>query len=163
AHGAGLVAQPGVLPVEGYSNPLWVFLLAAFSVVRLFDPLWTPKLISFALSFGTFALLDRLLARAGVGRGLSALALCLLAAQTGFVIWSVSGLENPLYAFLFVGLGLLSLRALRETEGWRIAILAGLAAAGLALTRPEGVLFAALFPLAVALSSARRLARGGAY
>ncbi len=52
ALGHGLVAQPGVIPVEGYSNPLWVFLLAAFSVVRLFDPLWTPKLLSLGLAFG---------------------------------------------------------------------------------------------------------------
>lgn len=163
ALGHGLVAQPGALPVEGYSNPLWVFLLAGFSLFRLFDPLWTPKILSFALSFGTFALLDRLLARAGVGTGLSLLALGLLAAQSGFAIWSVSGLENPLYGFLFTGLVLLSLRAVRETEGWQMPTAAGLAAAGLALTRPEGILFAPLFPLAVALSFNRRMARLGIY
>ncbi len=166
ALGHGLVAQPGVLPVEGYSNPLWVFLLAAFSVVRLFDPLWTPKLLSVALSFGTFALLDRLLARAGVGGGLSALALGLLAAQSGFAIWMVSGLENPLYACLFVGLALISLRAVQEEASPKLALTAGLVAAGLALTRPEGALFAALFPAALVLSChsfRRRLARLGPY
>lgn len=162
ALGHGLVAQPGVLPVEGYSNPLWVFLLASFSAVRLFDPLWTPKILSLGFSFGTFALLDRLLAKAGVGTATSALALGLLAFQSGFVIWSISGLENPLYACLFVGLVLLSLRAVQEKTSRKMAIAAGLVAAGLALTRPEGILFAALFPVVLLLSS-RRLARLGPY
>jgi hypothetical protein len=163
ALGHGLVAQPGVIPVEGYSNPLWVFLLAAFSALRLFDPLWTPKLLSFGFAFGTLALLDRLLAKSGVGAPLSALALGLLALQSGFVIWSVSGLENPLYACLFSGLALLSLRSIREEASPKIAIGAGWVAAGLALTRPEGILFAALFPMALLLSSHRRLARLGPY
>ena len=163
AQGHGLVAQPGAVPVEGYSNPLWTFLLAAFAAVRLFDPLWTPKLLSFGFAFGTFALLDRLLARAGVGAPLSGLALGLLAAQSGFAIWMVSGLENPLYACLYAGLALLAARAIRENSSREIPILAGLLAAGLALTRPEGILFAALFPLALALSSGRRLARLGFY
>jgi hypothetical protein len=159
ALGHGLVAQPGVIPVEGYSNPLWVFLLATFSVVRLFDPLWTPKLLSFAFAFGTFALLDRLLARSGVGTALSALALGLLAVQSSFAIWMVSGLENPLYVCLFVGLVLLSLRAIQKVASPRVAIAAGLIASGLALTRPEGILFAALFPLAVGLAPERRFRR----
>jgi len=163
ALGHGLVAQPGVLPVEGYSNPLWVFLLAAFYAVRLFDPLWTPKILSLGLAFGTFALLDRLLARSGVGAPISALALGLLAAQSGFAIWMVSGLENPLYACLFVGLVLLSLRAVQGNTSTKIGIAAGLVAAGLALTRPEGILFVALFPLGLALSSNRRLSRLWAY
>ena len=163
AQGHGLVAQPGAIPVEGYSNPLWVFLLAVLSALRLFDPLWTPKLLSFGLAFATFALLDRLLARTGVGAPLSALALGLLAAQSGFAIWMVSGLENPLYTCLFVGLALLSLRAVQEDASRGVPLAAGLLAAGLALTRPEGILFAALFPLALALSSGRRLARLGTY
>ncbi len=163
ALGHGLVAQPGVIPVEGYSNPLWVFLLAAFSVVRLFDPLWTPKLLSLGLALGTFALLDRLLARVGVGTFASALALCLLAVQSSFAIWTISGLENPLYACLFVALALLSLRAIQGEASPRLALTAGLVAAGLALTRPEGILFAVLFPLGLAFSSTRRPARLGPY
>ncbi len=163
AQGHGLVAQPGVAPVEGYSNPLWVFLLAAFQAVRLFDPLWTPKLLSLGLGFGTFALLDRMLAQAGVGAPLSAVALALLALQSGFAIWMVSGLENPLYACLFVGLALLSLREIQQETTPRNAIAAGLLAAGLALTRPEGALFAALFPFVLVLSSRRRLSRLGFY
>ncbi len=163
ALGHGLVAQPGVLPVEGYSNPLWVFLLAAFSALRLFDPLWTPKLLSLGLTFGTFALLDRLLARMGVGAPASALALGLLGVESGFVIWTFSGLENPLYACLFVGLTLLSLRTIQQETPPKLALFAGLIAAGLALTRPEGMLFAVLFPLALVFSSTRRLAPLGPY
>jgi hypothetical protein len=37
ADGFGPVLQPGALPVEGYSNPTWMILLALGKLVGLFD------------------------------------------------------------------------------------------------------------------------------
>ncbi len=153
--GHGLVAQPGVAAVEGFSNPLWVLICGAFAAVGLLHPLWTPKLLSIAAIFGVFFALDRALARTGIGFWPSALSLGLLAAQPAFVIWTISGLENPLYALAFVTLLALTLHQLSESANpAQAGALAGLAAGALALTRPEGVLFAPLWPLANAVGTA---------
>lgn len=157
AEGHGLVSQPGVPPVEGYSNPLWVFLLAPFCLAGLFHPIVTPKILSLILVAAAFYLLDDSLRRMtgdGGGRGgVSLFALLLLAANTPFVIWTSSGLENPLYALLFVLLlwiGVRERQALRGTGSpgdrpW--PLLAGLTVAGIALTRPEGIVYTVLYPL----------------
>lgn len=163
AEGHGLTAQPGVPPVEGYSNPLWVFLLAPFCLLGLFDPIATPKLLSLLLVAATFLLLDATLRRLTGGRtGVSLVSLLLLAVCTPFVIWTSSGLENPLYAFLFV---LLLWIAIREREGLREgagspgrrhwALLAGLTVAGIALTRPEGMVYTVLYPLLTLTATGR--------
>src|SRR5262245_36344248 len=54
AHGAGLTIQPGIAPVEGFSNPLWTLMVSAFYSLHLFYEPWTPKLVSFALVIGVF-------------------------------------------------------------------------------------------------------------
>src|SRR5205823_2454437 len=64
ATGQGLVAQPGTEPVEGFSNPLWTFLLAALFRLGLFDVVWTPKVLSVMLVAVTFAVVTGELRRA---------------------------------------------------------------------------------------------------
>jgi hypothetical protein len=153
AQGHGLVSQPGMPPVEGYSNPLWVFLLALPVLAGVFDPIVVPKVLSLLFVAGAFALLDHTLRRlSGGSRAVSLVTLLLVAVNTPFVIWTSSGLENPLYAFLFC---LLLWIAVREREnlsqaGNQRAVFAGaagLTAAAIALTRPEGVIYVVLYPL----------------
>lgn len=150
--GHGLVSQPGMPPVEGFSNFLWMIAFVPAMLVRLFHPILVPKIASLALVAGSFFLLDRSLAfLAGERRGhraVSLITLLLLAVCTPFVIWTVSGLENPLYVFLLCLLLWLIVRE-RKCEGTsnRLPLVAGAVAAGLALTRPDGILFAALYPL----------------
>src|SRR6266403_2396190 len=43
AGGYGFVSQPGRVPVEGFSNFLWVALLAPLFPLHLFHPIFTPK------------------------------------------------------------------------------------------------------------------------
>ena len=152
--GHGLVSQPGLPPVEGYSNPLWVLMLAPLFALGLFHPILTPKLLSVLLIAGAFFLVHRAIGRMDPGARLAApIALTFVALNTSFVVWSTSGLENPLYVLLICGLlnCLLATRARPTT--------AGLMAAAIALTRPEGVLYAALYPLARTLRSARERSR----
>jgi hypothetical protein len=144
AAGYGLVSQPGLPPVEGFSNFLWTVGLAPAFLVRLFHPVFTPKLISLALLAGSFLLLDRSLMSLTGKPAVSRVSLLLLAVCTPFVAWTVSGLENPLYVFL---LCLLLWLIVRERESGGIAMVAGAVAAGLAMTRPDGAIFAALYPL----------------
>ena len=142
--GHGLVSQPGLPPVEGFSNFLWMLALVPAFLAGLFHPVAVPKLASLALLAGSFVLLDRALFTLTGSRPISLVTLLLLAVCSPFVIWTVSGLENPLYVFL---LCLLFRLVVREREDGELPLAAGAVAAGLALTRPEGILFAPLYPL----------------
>lgn len=57
AAGNGLVAQPGTMPVEGFSNPLWVFAMALLDLFHAFDPVVTPKLVAIGCVFLAFYIL----------------------------------------------------------------------------------------------------------
>jgi hypothetical protein len=163
AAGHGLVAQPGLPPVEGFSNPLWVLLLAPALALHLFDPILTPKVLAVALTACSFLLLYRSLADLTESRLAAALPLALLALDTSFVAWSVSGLENPLYAFLLVLLFWLLARERRAGASSRGALAAGAVAAGIALTRPDGLVFVALYPLLTLFAGRQPIRRIAAY
>lgn len=144
--------------MEGFSNPLWVLLMAASLVVSPVGATSTLKVMSVAFTCATLLVVRRILSELGVVDSGKLLVLTLLAMCTPFVTWSVSGLENPLYAFLIMALALVAVLDAREAQGCQRARVAGMLAAGVALTRPEGILFS--FPYAVLLmwrSSARRL------
>ncbi len=154
AAGHGLVSQPGVPPVEGYSNFLWVLLLALLFPLGLFDPTITPKVVGIVLVLLAFFFYDRAGAALPLRRGrlLAGLSLLLLALNTTFTAWSTAGLENPLYTLLLV---LLLWTTVRDPARWTTALPAGLLAAGVALTRPDGIVFAAAYPLLLLLPAAR--------
>lgn len=139
AAGQGLVFNPGVR-VEGFSNPLWVLLLAAGQAAGL-----TPRPVAFVASL---LLLVGILGLAVLGpwrdaarpeaRGLPevlvALAVFAYGADLLVGFNAVSGLEAPLAAFL------LALAAWAHLEGrGRLARFTLLA---LVWTRPEAVLLA---------------------
>lgn len=161
AAGHGLVAQPGAVPVEGFSNLLWVLILAPFFALRVFHVVWTPKLIALVLSVGTMWVLYRSLARWAPGGSAVGLAtLLLLAVQSAFVIWSVSGLENALYVFLLCVLLSGSMHAfLGGPPSRRRASGMAVVAAAAAATRPDGILYAFLWPSLVMLRSLRSRGR----
>lgn len=142
AAGHGLVFNPGFERVEGYSNLLWVLILA------LFDRLGVqPETASLGLSFGaTFALFwivaeharRRALPRAPAWTTL--IAPLLLAITRSFAVWSSSGLETRLFELLVVA-G--ALRLVDEVEDDRARSIAPWLFALGALTRPDGLLLAA--------------------
>jgi hypothetical protein len=149
AHGSGLVSQPGVEPVEGYSNFLWVLLFVPFFKLNLFHPVWLPKILGLASAAGAMVLL-RAAIRPDVGSLGSAVTTTLVALQPPFVVWSVSGLENPLYALIIAGLLLVCIRVSADAVcGRTSAAVAALLAFAAAVVRPDGVLYAVAFPCAV--------------
>ncbi len=140
--GEGFATFAGGERVEGFSNPLWTWLIAFFYALKI--PVWTSSKILGAI-FGAVTLpLSYLLARAcrpGRDDGLPLLAPFFLASSTTFVVWNASGLENSLFSVLLAA-GMWSVLREGQRDGgppwsavWFLL---------LALTRPEGILFAAI-------------------
>ncbi len=167
ADGYGPVLQPGALPVEGYSNPTWMLLLALGKLVGLFDHgalfgttdlIVFPKALALACCLGVLVLFyfgaKVLTSRP---RLVTFLAGATLAAIPSFVIWVFSGLENSVYALTVAALAVLLVRAVAAGRllSVKVALGAGLIAAAAGLTRPDGVIYAAAFPLVVALFTRR--------
>ncbi|WP_183654357.1 hypothetical protein [Prauserella isguenensis] len=161
AEGLGPVVQPGAEPVEGFSNVTWTLLLALARLVGLFDHgtifgvpdyVLLPKVLALVLCGGILAACHAAFARVLVRPWPGTLAVGgLLAMTPSFVIWVVSGLENALYGLLITTLAVLVFRAVLDDAvlRWRLAVATGLLAALAALTRPEGLIYGAVYPLVV--------------
>jgi hypothetical protein len=155
ANGHGLVSQPGVPPVEGYSNFLWVVLLAMTYKLDVFDPYLTPKALAALFVIAAFIVAHRTTLR--LMRRNSLLALfgpLMLALNTSIIVWTNSGLENALSLFfLSVLLGVTTHSVLSERPSFREASLAASTSAALGMTRPDLAIFAVVWPLLVLLLS----------
>jgi arabinofuranosyltransferase len=143
ALGHGLVYNPGER-VEGFSNPLWVFLLAGAARLGATDLGLIAKMLGLVFAAGTLPL-AALLCRTSFPAARAWWAVLpplLLAASPAFASWAVWGLEVPLYAFLLTAAALLHARGVHRSRRG-LALLAGVILAA-ALTRPEGILILAL-------------------
>ncbi len=143
ANGHGLVSQPGKEPVEGYSNPLWVLILVPFFWLNIFDPIITPKVISAILMFFSIVYLYKGSRIVLKSRVLAGFVCMLMVVHTSIAVWTISGMENPLYLLLAILIFFLLVeRKNPDKLPIQIGILAGL----IALTRPDGIVFAVVFP-----------------
>ncbi|GAA4792921.1 hypothetical protein GCM10023200_30660 [Actinomycetospora chlora] len=163
ATGLGPVLQAGAAPVEGYSNPLWLGVLVLGHWLGLFDHgAWFgladvvlfPKLVALACAatmFGVLFGLARTVSRRPAV--LTAVAGTITALVPSFAIWTTSGLENGLYALLVVALAATVARAAVEGRllASLVAVTAGALAGLAALTRPDGLLYLAAYPVVAAL------------
>ena len=138
------------IPVEGYSNFLWVLVCAVFEFFRMNINLW-PLLGSVAC--GTVLLwlvFDILRRRLEINTAAAALATLTLGCFPPFALWSTSGMETVPFALLvFVTFERLALR-----HGSPDGVGGGIAALLLALIRLEGVAWV-LVILILALISRR--------
>lgn len=138
--GEGLTFNPGDR-VEGFSNPLWLFLLAGTKYV------FGGDIINWARGLGLFFAAGTLLAlwwTVGSFRAF-ALALALLLVTPGFQVYASLGMEVPLLMFLLMlGVGA-SVRASPEKP--YLILLAAFCFGLAGITRPEGLFYAALWGL----------------
>jgi hypothetical protein len=144
AEGYGPVAVVGGPRVEGYSNPLWVFLLVPLHWLGLPLPSVAKVLgvVCFMLALGAGAGIVALREARPV-RAFGALEIGLALAFVGcleIIVWVVAGLENSLFSALMLLLAFLDARESQAAERTGIS---GLIAFGLCITRPEGALYAA--------------------
>jgi hypothetical protein len=144
-HGLGLTWNDGEF-VEGYSNLLWVLLVAAGGVVQ-------PNLIVVGWVLGLLANVAVLVAIAwtfgrSTGSAVVPLAggLLVLALSGSFAVWGVGGLETALVGALVAWALAMASRMSADRWSWSgPGLLLGL----LAITRPDGVAFAAGVALAM--------------
>lgn len=137
--GHGLVYNPGER-VEGYSNLLWTLLLAALLAAGL-EPLRAAELPGLlAYLWLALALAWASLRRArSTGGPFLPLAAGFVLVSEDFQVWATGGLETMLFTALAVQ-ALLLTRAAAASPARSLA--AGGLLAPLALTRPDGLLFA---------------------
>ncbi|HEY8171731.1 MAG TPA: hypothetical protein VIH21_01490, partial [Dehalococcoidia bacterium] len=145
--GLGLVWNPGEY-VEGYSNFLWVLILAGIDKAGG-DIVPTARWLGFALGVvsiaGAYAVC-RELVDGTTGKAAGFVAAMLMATCGTFALWTFAGLETSLFAALTLAAVLLHFR---ESDGLRPP-LSGAVWALVAMTRPEG-------PLLFAVSAAFKL------
>ena len=130
--GNGLVYNIGER-VEGYSNLLWIVLLAPFEAIG-FDLISASKLLGIMLGLLTLYTTWRF----GQRFEYPFIAPLLLVSSGPFVAWIMGGLETILFAFLALLSSYVFIKEEDRSSGWFSGILFGL----LGLTRPEGLLFA---------------------
>jgi hypothetical protein len=143
-HGHGLVYNPGEI-VEGYTNFLWT-LFSAIPISLGIPPASVTLAANIALSIGVAALTFHIVARLS-GRAYiwPLLASALLVTDGSIASYGArgSGMESMLFAFLVL-LAAAFLWASQETRiAWRVC--GGITLALASLTRPEGLLVAAVF------------------
>jgi arabinofuranosyltransferase len=138
---------PPFRPVEGYTSFLWVVLLDLVWRTLGVEPPEAANWLALGFSAGSLALVVAMVLRLRLSPGLARyrtllLGLVLLGTLTNrtFLAWTSSGLETALFGFLLLGW---VYAALFTSAGARSSAWLSLAAGLLALTRPDGLLFAA--------------------
>ncbi|GDX82352.1 hypothetical protein LBMAG42_41630 [Deltaproteobacteria bacterium] len=152
--GFGLVPFVGAEHVEGYSNPLWTYLIGIWYAVGV-SP-WTSSKVMGAV-FGcvaqlfTWGFVRRTLPREK--RWVALLAPWFLAGSTQFALWNASGLENSLFCMLLaVGI----YRLLVEVENDDKRPWSALAFFLLTMTRPDGLAYAGIGLIARTMGTVAR-------
>jgi arabinofuranosyltransferase len=128
--------------VEGYTNFLWMALLAALHKLGA-DIVPTARWLGFALALGATAGAYRLvcdLCHDSAARAGGVLAAVLLSASGAWGVWSFAGLESSLVAALIIAAVLLHVREMPGTP----LQLSGIVWAFAAMTRPEALVLAAV-------------------
>lgn len=149
--GHGLVFNPGLDPVEGYSNFLWVLVGAVFEALGLRPDRWIhgPTL---AAGVCTLLAVRRIASSTlGLSPPVALFSMAILATSPPFFTWATSGLEVMPQTALFLA----TAWGLAFGEGRRAHLLTAAAGLGLALIRTEGVLW---LPVLLVLALAVRAA-----
>ena len=142
-------------PVEGYTNFLWTVILGALMVVGI-SPELSSRVLGTACALGTlyvvFRACERAFQRPTPWATIPAL---LLACSSGFACWTSGGLETQLFTLLCaVAIDALVAAETDPKAMYRV----GAALALAAMTRPEGLLVAAVI---AAVRLGRTRCRGG--
>jgi hypothetical protein len=131
-----LVYNPGER-VEGYTNFLWVIILAGLHRLTGADLVTLARVASFLAATAAGVLAGRLAVQLSGRTAGGVLTAVLLATHSGFAAWSVAGLETPLFSLLVLGGVAATVHHLRGGPAAAIPVWFALAA----LTRADGAIF----------------------
>ena len=151
--GQGLTWTDGP-PVEGYSNLLWILLVAAPGLVGV-DLIDAARVIGIAATLVVIGALALPVLR---GRGLAetswavTLALLFFCLAAPIAVWSIGGLEQPLYGALLAA-SIALIRRLDEDHAGRPGVWLSVALGLLCLTRPDSAIFCVAAAAAFAIGS----------
>lgn len=163
ARGRGLVYNPGE-PVEGYTNFLWVVLVAAGIRLGL-DPVLVALTLGRVAFVTGIALCAALVRRGAQGTWSDVLGLAplgWLVLTTDHARFAGSGLETTFFAAQIVALGLVEHRRAPGSAKHRTDWLHGILPTTIVLTRPDGVIFVGTSLVVTALAELRaRWVAGG--
>lgn len=151
AAGLGAVYNAGE-PVEGFSSPLFMALVALGDVLGVGGVTWTK-----VLALGSFACVMLGTARVsrevfGLSPLLSAVSVLAVALNSYVVSWTMYGLETPLFMATLLFTILLTHRALTVPDR-RTGVALGLVGGALTLSRPEGALYLAAIGVGALLNT----------
>ncbi len=143
AQGDGLTYNPGER-VEGFSNFLWVILLAVQLRCHVTDLGLAAKILGLLCSGGTILLVPLLFRRLypDLDPLWSVLPAAMLAFNPSFASWTTRGLEVPLFVLLLTAVVLLFASRTHETAAGLTLLM--LLFTGLSLSRPEGIMYLAV-------------------
>jgi hypothetical protein len=139
ASGKGLRFNAEGMLVEGYTNFLWIALNAVAVQIGLELPHFAP-LLGASMGLMCIVLFWFLLKRRRLSPANRVLPLLLLSCSGPFVLYSISGMEMPLFSLLLL-LGVLCFDLILHAVRPIWFILLSLVSFLLALCRPEGVIF----------------------
>ncbi|MDD3647190.1 MAG: hypothetical protein PHS44_01665 [Candidatus Dojkabacteria bacterium] len=142
AEGHGLVFNPNEPPVEGYTNFLWIMILAIGYKTGLGIVVFS-KILGYLCSVGTVILILFYEWGKKISPHIQVLAAIILSSSGIFTVWGSSGMETSLFTFLLTLSLLLFLKITQhnpeKASGKKVLYLSVLLSL-LALTRPEGYL-----------------------
>ncbi|MCO4744741.1 MAG: hypothetical protein KC912_08130 [Proteobacteria bacterium] len=143
AEGEGFVTYPGGELVEGFSDPLWVYLMviweffgvSGFTSSKIMGCVFGALTVPVAYWLAN----EALEAKPDKPSHWALIAPAYLAGSAQFAIWNASGLENSLFNFL-LAMGMWRTIVETRSDKWPTSAAWFLA---LSITRPEGILYAA--------------------
>ena len=152
AAGHGLVWNPGLPPVEGYTNFLWTVLMAG-PIGLGWDPVLVSQLMGVACFAWALVMTARLAAKVGGDGTTALLAVLLTGTNYTFLAWATGGMATMLQAALVTSCAVLAVDALeaqkRSVRGLAVfSVLAGVAV----LVRPDSLLPTGVMALLVTVA-----------
>jgi len=138
AQGNGLVFNAGER-IEGFSNFLWVLILALAKLLGI-QVLWAAKTLSFFISVLLVFLVYKTASSLGLEDVPAALCALFVSFPTSLAYYAMSGMETVAYTFLLLLAVYLNNRLEGDPSSRQSYLLYGTLLA-VALTRPEGALF----------------------
>jgi len=145
ANGYGIKSWPGEKPVEGFSNFLWTIVVSILHLLQIFNPIYSPKFLSFILITLSFITIHKITTSIQIKNIWGMVMNLFIAINAPIVIWCNSGLENALYLFLLLVLlyKITVLNSIRKFDIVKISIICFL----IAITRPEGIVYTIALPI----------------